>query len=273
MANNFPDTLLGKLIVGAVLAIFSAIVGGVATWVNVKDARPVINLAPEVIVVDALEPAIFSAEGSHDPEGEELAFAWSLNGQSFGSSPVASCSETPKPAVVSCRFSMPGTHAVTVAATDPNGLVSSMSSTVQVKLENGYLGLLLSLGNTDAQTAIETAILYGIDWVGIQSLVSRPIILNDPSLKSSVYAALYQRDVERAKAALENASVSSIKVTSFGLQQAAKDQIQIQAAEVGLDLGFLFLPAGEVYPALIAGAGEGGFLTISSPGELQNLMQ
>ncbi len=271
MAGGFSETVLGKLLIGTALAVISALIGGVVAWMSIKDEPPVVSISPKEITVAALEPTIFSAEASHDPEGADLTFAWSLNGQPFGSSPVAVCSETPKPSVVSCRFSMSGTHAVTVAGKDPSSLVSSAAATVQVKLENGYLGLVINVGDMITQSAIETAILYGVDWGEVQTLVGRPIILNDPILKTSVYAALYGRDLEAAKSALSVTSIAGIKVGSFGLRQEAQDIIQLQAAEAGLHISFFSMPANEVMSGIQAGIGEGGFLAISSPAELQSL--
>ena len=66
-----------------------------------------------------------------------------MNALPFGSNPAANYSPTPMMYVVSCRFFMPGTHAVTVELPDESGLTKSKSASVTVTVERGYLFLYL----------------------------------------------------------------------------------------------------------------------------------
>ena len=102
------------------------------------------DLVPIMLEAEANQQINFSAAGSSDPEQDSITFRWSLNGLPFGENPAASCMPANDPAIVKCRFVMPGTHAVTVEVEDGDGLVASKSTSVTVSLNNGYLSLVLN---------------------------------------------------------------------------------------------------------------------------------
>lgn len=266
--SDFADSAKGQIVIGVVVAVIGTLFGAFVTWITLKNEPPVADLAPSFLEADASQPISFSAAGSLDPEGDNLSFAWSLNGLTFGENPAASCSTSNEPAVVICRFAMPGTHAVTVEVQDGDGLAASKSASVTVTLDGGYLSLVLNVpGGAEAQEAAERAFLYAVDWQDVQARVGRPIILFDPDRKTSVYAATIDRDIEAARTALQSPAVSfaNLKIGNFGLRPNVQDLIMIQAAEAGLGIAFFGLPAGEVITGIERGIGEGGFTLSNSP--------
>lgn len=266
--SNFAETTKGQIFIGAVVAIIGYLFGAFVTWITLKNEPPVADLVPSVLEAEANQAINFSAAGSSDPEQDMLTFRWSLNALPFGENPAASCAPANDPAIVNCRFVMPGTHAVTVEVEDGNGLVASKSASVTVSLNNGYLSLVLNApGGAEAQAAAERAFLYAVDWRDVQALVGRPIILFDPDRGTSVYAATVERDVEAAKAAINapEVSFSGLKIGNFGLRPNVQDLIMIQAADAGLSIAFFALPAGEVMTGIERGIGEGGFTLSNSP--------
>jgi len=266
--NSFAETTKGQIFIGVVVAIIGSLFGAFVTWITLKNEPPSADLVPSMLEVEANQPINFSAAGSSDPEQDSITFRWSLNGLPFGENPAANCTPANDPAIVNCRFVMPGTHAVTVEVEDGDGLIASKSASVTVSLNNGYLSLVLNVpGGADAQAAAERAFLYAIDWREVQALVGRPIILFDPDRGASVYAATVKRDLEAAIAAITAPEVSfgGLKIGNFGLRPNVQDLIMIHAADAGLSVTFFALPAGEVMIGIERGIGEGGFTLSNSP--------
>lgn len=271
--SNFSDTFTGKILIGAIVGAIGTIFGAFVTWVMIANKPPVANLVPSTLEATALQPISFSAEASNDPEGGNLTYSWSLNALPFGSSPAANCSPSSKPSLINCRFVMPGTHAVSVLVYDEDGLSNPASASITVSVERGYVSLYLKApGGQAGQAAAETALLYGVDWSKIQSHIGRPVILFDPELGSSVYAATVERDIEKARAALNaQGATDNLKIGGSGLRPEVRDLIMIQASEAGMSLFFFDLPAGEVIAGTESGIGEGGFILTTSPTQFEEL--
>lgn len=260
--------------IGVVVAVIGTIFGALLTWVTVKNAPPVADLIPATLEAEALQPINFSAAGSSDPESSTLQYEWSLNALPFGENPAANCTLSDDPAIINCRFIMPGTHAVTVSVQDEDGLTASKSTSVTVTLENGYLSLVINApGGPEGQKAAERAFLYAVDWSAVQALVGRPIVLFDPDRKTAVYASTVERDIAAAKEALASPDVNfaNLKIGNFRLRPNVQDLIATQAADAGLGIVFFGLPAGEVVTGIERGIGEGGFTLFSSPADFQTI--
>ena len=268
----FTETAIGKIVVGLSVAAGGALIGALITWATTRNAPPTVALSPESLEAEALEEVRFTAEGSADPEGDPLAFAWRLNALPFDASPAAQCAATPLPSVVTCRFLMPGTHAVTVEATDGRRLRASRSASVTVILEGGYVGLVL--GDSGSRDALERALLYAVDWRTVQANVASPIVLNDPDLPGTVYAASRIPDIERARTAMTRAVPPHVvQIYSFGLPQGARDLIVSGAAEAGLAVSFVILPPGEVATAIGDAKPDGGIVLLDRPSVLAEIRE
>ena len=127
-------------------------------------------------------------------------------------------------------------------------------------------------GGQAGQAAAETALLYGIDWSEVQSRIGRPVILFDPELGSAVYAATVERDIEKARSALDAQSAAdNLKIGGSGLRPEVRDLIMMQASDAGMTLFFFDLPAGEVIAGTESGIGEGGFILTTSPAQFEKL--
>ena len=57
-----------------------------------------------------------------------------------------------------------------------------------VSVKNGYFGLLLRSENPNAVRAL----MYDVDWLSLQSLISRPIVLIEPESNTPAYAAMLE---------------------------------------------------------------------------------
>lgn len=271
--SNFSDTVAGKILIGAVVGIIGTLFGAFVTWITIANEPPIADLVPSTLEAAALQPISFSAEASSDPEGGELTYIWSLNALPFGSSPAANCSPSTKASLINCRFVMPGTHAVSVLVSDDAGLSNPASASVTVTVERGYVSLYIKApGGQIGQAAAETALLYGVDWSDVQSRIGRPVILFDPELGSSVYAATVERDIEKARAALDaQGATDNLKIGGSGLRPEVRDLITVQASDAGMSLFFFDLPAGEVISGTETGIGDGGFILTTSPAQFEEL--
>ncbi len=115
---------------------------------------------------------------------------------------------------------------------DEDGLTDAASASVTVSVERGYVSLYLRTpGGPIGQAAAETALLYGVDGSDVQSRIGRPIILFDPELGSSVYAATIERNIEKAKAALlADDAPDNLKIGGSGLHHDVRDFITMQVS-------------------------------------------
>ena len=188
-SESFADTVTGKIVVGLVIAAGSAIMSWVvsrATYVSPPAERPVVQIVPAETVALANQAIDFSAAESTAATEGPLVYDWRISGLEPNRSPVARC--TDKGATLSCVFVLPGTFAVSATATDASGQFGSAASAVTVSVKNGYFGLLLRSENPNAVRAL----MYDVDWLSLQSLISRPIVLIEPESNTPAYAAMLE---------------------------------------------------------------------------------
>lgn len=260
------NTVLGKILIGIAIAAGSAFISWFvsrATHVPPPLPRPVAEIAPATILAQANAIVEFSAKGSSIPSPETPSYLWRVSGLEPNKSPVAKCDD--KGSTLSCRFVLPGTFAVSVDVVDANGESSSAASSITVSVPSGYLGLMLGSDNSNALKAL----LYDIDWVALQSLVTRPIILIEPESKAPVYAALAEPPADATDPPPWRGAASGLKVAIPPLPPESRLQFEIALAEIGLVP--VRLPFSEVYLATERGAIDLGFVVIDSPGGLTEM--
>lgn len=262
----FADTVTGKIVVGLVVAAGSALIAWFvsrATYEPPPEPRPSADIVPESIVARAFETVEFTAEGSRVPSANPPDFSWRISGLEPNRSPGARC--TDRGATIGCRFSLPGTFAVAVTVRDTNGQSSSAAASVTVSVPNGYLGILTRLDDADAQRAL----LYDIDWVRLQGLVGRPILLQDPETGSAVYAALAQPPDEAGTQPSWEGAAAGLKVAIPQLPPEARQEFEIALSEIGMVP--VTMPFGEIITATERGAIDLGFVAVDSPDALAAL--
>lgn len=99
----------------ALMAVLIAIVPASAA----RAAAPVVSIvAPGTAVTG--QPVSFDGEGTTDPDGDPMTYSWSIDGQQLD---VES-------SWLSVSFAHPGTHVVTLTATDPGGTSGSASAMI-----------------------------------------------------------------------------------------------------------------------------------------------
>lgn len=259
------DTVIGKIFIGIAVAAGSAIISWVvsrATYVPPPLPKPAAQISPSTIVAQANAIVEFSAQGSSVPSPEKPDYQWRVSGLEPNNSPVARCDD--KGATLSCRFALPGTFAVSVDVVDANGQVGSAASTITVSVPSGYLGLLLGNENEEALRAL----LYDVDWVALQSLVTRPIIILDPDSRSPVYAALATPPDGTADPPPWRGAAAGLKIAIPPLPAESRLQFEIALVEIGLVP--VTLPFSENYTATERGAIDVGFLSIDDPAGLSD---
>ena len=264
--SQFADTVGGKILVGVVVAAASAFISWFvsrATFVPPPPERPVARITPSEASVQANDAIEFSAEGSTFPSAEDRSFEWKVSGLPPNESPVARCKEGFS--TFSCRFMLPGTFAVSVEVVDANGERSGDAAAISVKIPYGYFGLMLRSEDPDAFRAL----LYDVDWVKLQSLVSRPIVLQDPDTNLPVYAALADKPEYDGDSPPWQGAASGLKIAVPGLPPDAKEAVEIALSDIGMVP--LTLAFAENYTALETGVIDGGFMAIDSPDQLINL--
>jgi len=104
------------------------------------------NQAPEVVfeasddtaaeesvrTIASYEPVRISAQGSTDPEGQGLTFAWSMRDGAGAQVPLAVCSDTPQGEAICLPSLTPGRYVAEVTVTDSEGLQSRKSTEIAV---------------------------------------------------------------------------------------------------------------------------------------------
>lgn len=122
MSRTFRAVLLAALI---------AIVPASAA----RAAAPVVSIdAPAAAVTGA--PVAFDGEGTTDPDGDPMTYAWAIDGQLLD---VES-------SWLSVSFAHPGTHVVTLTATDATGLSASASHSIELTGDDQLVSSLKPLG-------------------------------------------------------------------------------------------------------------------------------
>jgi hypothetical protein len=160
---------------------------------------------------------------------------------------------------------LPGTFAVSVDVVDANGQSSSAASSITVSVPSGYLGLMLGSDDPNALKAL----LYDVDWVALQSLVTRPIILIEPDSKAPVYAALAEPPSTETDPPPWRDAAAGLRIAIPPLPPESSLQFEIALTEIGLVP--VKLPIGEIYPAAERGMIDLGFVLIDSPGGLTEI--
>lgn len=259
------DTVKGA----ALVAIISASIGAFFTYVGSSPwrAEPIlVVIEPKAVTIDADTVVQFSAsvEQGGTAQIDDLEAAWTVGGLPLSASSVSRCTETVGALVISCRFVLPGTFAVSISA-DSGGQSASTSSVVSVKLNNGYIGISLPGFTAEETEAAYRDLLFGVDWVSIQKHFSRPILIFDPDSNANVYAVSHSVSSD-ADAWSNSGALEGKKIIIPAASQAAIEAVERELTKLGATL--VVLPPEQVSPAVTAGLGEGSFVPVSSPDEL-----
>lgn len=262
----FADTALGKIVVGLVVAAGSAFIAWFvsrATYEPPPTPRPDAKIAPTSVLAQANEVVEFTAQGSSVPSSEAPTYFWSVGGLDLNKSPVARC--TDRGTTIGCRFILPGTFAVSVRVLDANGQPSSAAASVTVSIPSGYLGVLLGKDDPNALRAL----LYDVDWVSLQALVARPIVLQDPETGAPIYAALVEPPAAMAANPPWRGAATGLKVAIPRLPSDVQAEFEVALAQIGMVP--VTLPLGEIFEATERGAVDLGFIAVDSPEALTEM--
>lgn len=102
-----------------------------------RAAAPVVSvLAPAT--AETGDPVAFDGDATTDPDGDALTYSWSIDGQQLDV----------ENAWLSVSFAHPGTHVVTLTATDSTGLSASASATIVLTGEDKLPSTLKPIGQT-----------------------------------------------------------------------------------------------------------------------------
>ena len=258
----FVDTWIGRASIAVFGAVAALVVTKVGGWFEPRP--PVAAIAPAEVAVPAGETVQFSAADSRDPRGGELALSWAVGGVALERSPVARC--TPNATTLGCRFTLPGTFAVTVTAASPRGLRDSASATVTVAVEDGYFGLVVLAGSAEAQRDL----LYSVDWPRLQQAISRPIVLFDPDRDAPVYAVSVEAPSDADDAPWRGAA-QGLEILLPAMPAAARALFVAELQRIGASV--TAMPRGDVQAALTAGAADSGFFVFDSPQALVDVQR
>jgi hypothetical protein len=100
-----------------------------------RAAAPVVAIdAPDAAVTGA--PVAFDGEGTTDPDGDPMTYAWSIDGQVLDV----------ENSWLSVSFAHPGTHVVTLTATDSTGETGSASHTIVLTGDDKLVSSLKPVG-------------------------------------------------------------------------------------------------------------------------------
>jgi hypothetical protein len=260
------DTVLGKILIGVAVAAGSAFISWFvsrATYVPPPPPKPSAAIVPKELLAQANAMTEFSAEGSTVPSAERPAYVWRVGGLEPNKSPVARCSVNE--ATLSCRFMLPGTFAVSVEVVDANGQSNSAVSVISVSVPGGYLGLFIDRDDPDALRSL----LYDVDWIALQSLVTRPIVLQDPETNAPIFAALVEPPFDAPDPPPWRGKANGLKIALPPLPSEARSEFEIALAQIGVVT--VTLPAYEVFLATERGMVDLGFVAIDSPEALSEI--
>jgi hypothetical protein len=255
--------------------LFTAIIGGITgsvfTWITLKNVPPIVSLVPNSIAVKAADIVTFDGQGSVDSDGEIIEFEWRVGGFNLDKTGIASCDEIGNQTQITCRFAIPGSHIVSLAAIDNDGAKSVQASNVVVSMQGGYIGVVLQYGEKIKDTNLQNAFNYGVDWVSVQTLLrGKPIVLYDPIKQSPVFATQFTRSISKAKEfAKKSDNAKGLKVLAH-LPPDAKEKLTVDLFEIGVAVTFVDIGFGEVFPALEAGLANSSLTPLNDPQELSN---
>jgi hypothetical protein len=109
---------------------------------------------PNSIAVKAADIVTFDGQGSVDSDGEIIEFEWRVGGFNLDKTGIASCDEIGNQTQITCRFAIPGSHIVSLAAIDNDGAKSVQASNVVVSMQGGYIGVVLQYGEKIKDTKL-----------------------------------------------------------------------------------------------------------------------
>ena len=269
----FPINIMKKSLKHPLLvAVVGGVIGAAACIldsISPGNSPPVISLVPSVITVDAAENVTFDAQGSTNIDGNIVHSEWSVNGRKHDETSIASCDDQDKLLQMTCRFAIPGTHVISLSVVDDDDTKAVQSSVVQVKMQGGYIGVVLQYGDKNKDENLQNAFNYGVDWVKVQTLLTgKPIILYDPTEAMPVYATRFTRSVERAREYAKNSkNARSLRVLAR-LPRDAMNKVLQDLAEVGVNVRFIPIAAEEVFAAMRKGTANSSFVLIDGPDAL-----
>ena len=110
--------VLSRVLRAALLAAIAIVIVPVGA---ARAAAPVVVIAAPATATTG-QPVAFDGDGTMDPDGQLMSFAWAIDGQALDV-------ETPW---LSVAFAHPGTHVVTLTATDSAGASATASHTIAV---------------------------------------------------------------------------------------------------------------------------------------------
>lgn len=266
--HPFADTVTGKILIGVAVAAGSAFISWFAsraTYVAPPPLKPIARIVPTEAVVQANTVIEFSAAGSVFHDTDRPSYVWRVSGLEPNVSPAARCSGVET--ILSCRFIVPGTFAVSVEVIDANGQSSMSASSITVSVPNGYLGLILRGGRRDSLKAL----LYDIDWAALQPLTrGRLIILEDPETGAPVYAALAEPPTTATSPPAWRGAAAGLKIAIPPMSANARIAFETALIEIGLVP--VTLPFAEIFSATEQGMTDVGFVMIDSPGALTDVL-
>ncbi|KJZ18982.1 hypothetical protein [Loktanella sp. S4079] len=252
------DSISGKLIVAIVAPLVVGAVGFLAGRIVAEAPALEIVISPTNANVSAGRIVEFSAEGSLDPSGYPLEFAWTVGGLPLGQSSMAGCSPTANGVLLSCQFVMPGNAAVAVTAMSRDGRVGTVAATVTVELQDGYFAMIAVDGGSEIDSVYRD-LLNALDWPTLQAQVRTPILVFDPDQRIALPAASIRPDPSRVGDALEGTKIM-VPLTPgsepFGLVRGALEPLGATLVAV---------PHDQIGASLESGLGEIGLTLVSSP--------
>lgn len=253
------------------VSIFSLLAGVLLTECVKRNSAPLAKIVPDKLSINAAENVTFSASGSSDPDNDKLLYDWSVGGAPINTTPIGFCSSTDDNLQLSCKFTSPGNHIITIRITDEHTATSSANASVRVIIPGGYIGFLIQYGSSGRDLNLIRAVNCAIDWVKIQAnLRGKPIVIYDPDSNSDVFAVTIERSILKAKEYLKaSGGGAGLKVLVPSSVNISK-QIQGDLEEAGIHAAVVPMPFGEVYTALTQGLSNTGFIPLSSSEELLN---
>ena len=251
-------------------AIAGGIAGSIFTWLTLKNEPPVISLTPSSITVNAAESVVFNGQGSSDKDGEIKHLKWSIGGNEVDTSTVASCYENEVvKEQITCQFTVPGSHVVSLSAVDDDGDESVKSSNVLVKMKGGYVGVVVRNDLNKSDKNLQNALNYGVDWVKVQSLLKgMPIVLYDPSSQGPVLSTKFRKSVEKAREFVSNSKYEGSLSIFAPFTYEVQEEILKDLSKIGLKPFFNRIPFSEVYSSSKEEMRGAGFVFIDTPEDL-----
>ena len=246
------ESIAGKVIVGVAVAAIAGFGGWVWGQVTAKPTVPTVVVTPKSATAPVGEPIDFAVTTNY----LQVTPEWSLGGRLLGESSAAYCEAGQDGKVLTCRFAMPGSVAVTAAITTEDGLMASDSVSVKVNIPGGYVAFVFpGLSKSRTHDAYRL-FLTSFDWVKIQSSIPRPIILYNPDLKRNVYALAKTKSQPPG----DPRALYGVRVLVPNLAEPGRSYLNAKLTELGaVQLSMAFA---EINAALMTGLAESSLVTV-----------